>query len=98
MRLAAKKYLHDIHQAADLVAEFTAGKQFADYERDAMLRAAVERQFEIIGEALAQLARLDEALASRISEHAAYRLPEHKGDGGRPGAPQPATVPVHTAP
>jgi uncharacterized protein with HEPN domain len=34
-----------------------------------MLRSAVERQFEIIGEALAQLARLDEALASRISEY-----------------------------
>ncbi len=34
-----------------------------------MLRAAVERQFEIIGEALAQLARLDENLVARISEH-----------------------------
>jgi len=34
-----------------------------------MLRSAVERQFEIIGEALAQLVRLDEALASRISEY-----------------------------
>jgi hypothetical protein len=34
-----------------------------------MLRAAVERQFEIIGEALSQLARLDESLASRITDH-----------------------------
>lgn len=69
MRLEAKKYLYDIHQAADRVAAFTAGKRFADYEGDAMLRAAVERQFEIIGEALAQLARLDQALASRITEY-----------------------------
>jgi len=69
MRLEAKKYLYDIRQAADLVVAFTEGKAFAHYESDAMLRAAVERQFEIIGEALAQLARLDEALASRISEH-----------------------------
>ena len=34
-----------------------------------MLRAAVERQFEIVGEALVQLAKLDEKLAARISEH-----------------------------
>lgn len=69
MRLEAKKYLHDIRQAADLLVEFTAGKQFADYEHDAMLRAAVEREFEITGEALVQLARLDEGLAARISDY-----------------------------
>ena len=40
-----------------------------DYERDAMLRAAVERQFELIGEALSQLARVDEVLVARISEY-----------------------------
>lgn len=34
-----------------------------------MLRSAVERQFEIIGETLVQLSRLDEALAARISEY-----------------------------
>ena len=33
--------------------QFTAGKSLADYGRDAMLRAAVERKFEIIGEAMA---------------------------------------------
>src|SRR5579884_1065489 len=30
MRLEAKKYLHDIQQAAALVAEFTVGKRLAD--------------------------------------------------------------------
>ena len=68
MRLEAKKYLYDIQQAAGRVAAFTAGKGLSDYEQDAMLRAAVERQFEIIGEALGQLSRLDETLAARISE------------------------------
>ena len=52
MQVEAKKYLYDIHQAALSVTQFTVGKRFEDYEQDAMLRAAVERQFEIIGEAL----------------------------------------------
>jgi uncharacterized protein with HEPN domain len=69
MRHEAKKYLYDIHQAADLIADFTAGKTLVDYAGDAMLRSAVERQFEIIGEALGQLAKLDESLASRIREY-----------------------------
>ncbi len=69
MQLEAKKYLYDLQQAASRIAEFTAGKQFEDYHSNAMLRAAVERQFEIIGEALAQLGRLDERLVARISEH-----------------------------
>ena len=33
-----------------------------------MLRAAVEREFEIIGEAITQLARIDEPLAAQISD------------------------------
>jgi uncharacterized protein with HEPN domain len=70
MRLEAKKYLFDIQQAAALLTEFTSGKTFVDYSREAMLRAAVEREFEIMGEALAQLARLDEEIAGRIT---AYR-------------------------
>jgi uncharacterized protein with HEPN domain len=68
MRLEEKKYLFDIQQVAGRVADFTAGKRFDDYRGDAMLRAAVERQFEIVGEALAQLAKLDEKLAARLSE------------------------------
>uniref|UniRef100_A0A7C2WRT3 DUF86 domain-containing protein n=1 Tax=Thermorudis sp. TaxID=1969470 RepID=A0A7C2WRT3_9BACT len=57
-----------MRQAAELIASFTAGKTFADYEQGALC-SAVERQFEIIGEALARLARLDETHASRISEY-----------------------------
>ena len=51
------------------MTHFTAGKSFDEYEQDVMLRAAVERQFEIIGEALAQLAKLDPIIAERISKH-----------------------------
>lgn len=67
MRLESRKYLDDIQQAANVLREFTAGRSFDQYRKDAMLRAAVERQFEIIGEAMAQLARIDEAVAARIS-------------------------------
>ena len=69
MRLEAKKYLYDIQRAAEEIAEFTAGKQFADYEREPMLRRAVERAFTIIGEALARLAKTDAPLATRISQY-----------------------------
>ena len=69
MRPEAKKYLYDIAEAAGLIASFTAGRTFADYEGNAMLRSAVERQFEIIGEALAQLVRMDEALAAQIPDY-----------------------------
>jgi uncharacterized protein with HEPN domain len=63
MQLEAKKYLYDVRQAVALLTEFTVGKQFADYAREPMLRAAVEREFEVIGEALARLAKLDKGLA-----------------------------------
>ena len=53
MRLEARKYLFDIQHATTQIVEFTTGKTFADYTGDSMLCAAVERKFEIIGEALA---------------------------------------------
>lgn len=69
MRLEINKYLYDVQRAVTLLTEFTSGKTFDDYGREAMLRAAVEREFEIIGEALAQLAKLDAALVARISNY-----------------------------
>ncbi|HEX4005374.1 MAG TPA: HepT-like ribonuclease domain-containing protein [Acidobacteriaceae bacterium] len=69
MRLETRKYLFDIQEAAGLAAGFVAGKNFADYQADPMLRFAVERAFLIIGEALTRLGQLDEACASRISEY-----------------------------
>jgi uncharacterized protein with HEPN domain len=69
MQLEAKKYLYDIQRAAGLIAQFTADRDFNDYMRDAMLRAAVEREFEIAGEALSRLARYDEAITTQISEY-----------------------------
>ena len=70
MRLEPRKYLYDIKHAADLIGEFTAGKEFPDYQENSMLRAAVERKFEIIGEALSKLSKADSPLISHIGEHA----------------------------
>jgi uncharacterized protein with HEPN domain len=58
-----KSLLWDARAAAAVIAAVTAGKNFADFDRDIVLRSAVERLFEIIGEALAQLARIDAAMA-----------------------------------
>ena len=46
----------------------TVGKSFTDFDSDLVLRSAVERQFEILGEALNRLDRLDAALATRIPD------------------------------
>lgn len=69
MRIEAKKYLYDIVRATASVIDFTLGKAYSDYAFDLLLRSAVERQLEIIGEALAQLARTDAAVVSQISEY-----------------------------
>ena len=69
MRLEAKKYLFDIQRAVALLQSFIRGKTFMDYESDAMMRSAVERQFEIIGEAVNKLADVDEEAVHRISEY-----------------------------
>ncbi len=63
-----RKYLFDILQACELLAQFTAGKTLWEYSANPLVRSGVERQFEIIGEALGQALRLDPSLATHISD------------------------------
>jgi uncharacterized protein with HEPN domain len=53
--MAAEKddnaHLWDMHAAACAVEMFVKGRTLSDYVADLMLRSAVERQLEIIGEA-----------------------------------------------
>lgn len=69
MRPESRTLLYDMLEAARLIGEFSSAKTYADYESDAMMQAAVEREFTIIGEAMAQLAGSDPAVASRITEY-----------------------------
>ena len=62
------KLLHDVRQAADAILTFCRDRELADYILDLMLRSAVERQYEIIGEALNRLRKLDPAVAAGITE------------------------------
>lgn len=50
-------YLWDMLTAARAVVQFTQGRNLADYESDLMLRSAVERQIEIIGEAARRISK-----------------------------------------
>lgn len=69
MELEAKKLIYDLDQAAELIATFTYGKQLRDYKADALLRSAVERQFEIVGEALNRLKKIEPDVVVRITDY-----------------------------
>ena len=47
-------YLWDMLDAAKAVREFVSSRTYDDYQKDRMLRGAVERHIEIIGEAANQ--------------------------------------------
>ena len=64
-----KKYLFDMDRALSRIERFVAGKTYQDYQADELLRSAVERQLEIIGEALNQLAKSAPEIAGQIPEH-----------------------------
>ena len=63
------KLLEDIRAAVAFITTATQDKSESDYLGDMVLRFAVERNFEIIGEALGRLAKLDAATAARISNY-----------------------------
>lgn len=50
-------YLWDMLTAARAVVDFTRGRTLAEYEADLLLRSAVERQIEIIGEAARRISK-----------------------------------------
>ena len=58
-----KKYLFDIQESIDSIQKYLGDKRdFKVYMADKMLRRAVEREFEIIGEAMSRMEKLDSTI------------------------------------
>lgn len=64
----AAKYLWDARTAAERIARFVGGRDYDGYVADDLVQAAVERQFEIIGEAFAGLRRVAPGIAETIPD------------------------------
>lgn len=69
MRLESKTILEDVRLAASNIQEFIADISFEDYSSDELIQSAVERQFEIIGEALNRLLKVDPDTLSKINHY-----------------------------
>ena len=69
MLLRARKLIEDIREAAEAIDEFTASKTLEDYLRDRLIRAGVEREFLVIGEAVSQLVKADQETASKLGDY-----------------------------
>jgi len=69
MKDNAQAHLHDIIQAAHAIDEFITDSSFDDYIINEMLRSAVERKFEIIGEALNRIKKSNPEIVRKIPCH-----------------------------
>lgn len=68
MRPESRKLLRDALDASEAILRFVRGLDFEAYHANELVRSAVERQFEIVGEALGKLRQADAATARRIPE------------------------------
>ena len=69
MKDQIRKNLFDILQAIEEIQGFTEGMDFSVYKNSPVTQRAVERDFEIIGEALNRIKRIDEKVIDNVSEH-----------------------------
>jgi uncharacterized protein with HEPN domain len=68
MRPEARKLLRDALDACEAIQRFVHGLTLDDYAKNELVTSAVERQFEILGEAISRLRQVDAAVAQRIPE------------------------------
>ena len=74
MNQRTAKRLHDAQRAIGNIQRFVSGKSFADYYHDVYFQSAVERQFEVVSEAL-NLAEYDEIDHQIIWDTVHFDLP-----------------------
>ena len=64
MEADVKKYLYDIQISIESIFDFLGDRRdFFDYQNSKMLRRAVEREIEIIGEATSKILQIDSTIA-----------------------------------
>lgn len=68
MTTETRRRLRDALESCSAIGRYTAGLDLAGYERDAMVRDAVERRLGIIGEALNRAVSSEPALAEQLPE------------------------------
>ncbi len=69
MQPRTAKLLEDMRDAAAFIGDSTRHATQDEYTQNRMLRQSVERNFEIIGEAMRRLSHHDAATARSISGH-----------------------------
>jgi len=76
MQRDSRAYLNDIVEACEAIGQALEGMDLAAYSTNRLVRSAVEREFMIVGEAMAALSRLSPELFSRIT-HARRMVDTH---------------------
>lgn len=69
MQLEAKKLLEDVRMAAEYIINHTKDMSLDDYISDKIVPVAIERKFEIIGEALNRLKAVDQQTLQKINNY-----------------------------
>jgi uncharacterized protein with HEPN domain len=69
MKDEIRKNLVDILQAAEEIRNFIQGMDVDAYKNSSVTQRAIERDFEIVGEALVRIKKIDKEIMGQISEH-----------------------------
>lgn len=63
-----RKYLFDILEAVNSIENYILNVDFIQYQKNKMVRRAVEREFEIIGEAMNSILKADDSIKITSAE------------------------------